>query len=54
MCLAENRPWQVWIDHTLYFAGEEGATMIGDTQTALTEAYVKVFPREYLLDVRTL
>ncbi|EER11134.1 hypothetical protein Pmar_PMAR020114 [Perkinsus marinus ATCC 50983] len=41
---------KVWIDHTLYFAGEEGATMIGDTQTALTEAYVKVFPREYLLD----
>ncbi|EEQ98724.1 hypothetical protein Pmar_PMAR028364 [Perkinsus marinus ATCC 50983] len=41
---------KVWLDHTLYFAGEEGATMIGDTQAALTEAYVKVFPREYLLD----
>ncbi|EER04637.1 hypothetical protein Pmar_PMAR019671 [Perkinsus marinus ATCC 50983] len=41
---------KVWIDHTLYFADEEGDATLGDTQAALTEAYIKVFPREYVLD----
>ncbi|KAF4749234.1 hypothetical protein FOZ63_004417, partial [Perkinsus olseni] len=41
---------KVWIDPTLYFAGEEGAAMIGDTKADLTKAYINVFPREYVLD----
>ncbi|KAF4654495.1 hypothetical protein FOL47_009933 [Perkinsus chesapeaki] len=41
---------KVWIDHTLYFAGEEGVTKISDTNADLTQAYINVFPREYILD----
>ncbi|KAF4734786.1 hypothetical protein FOZ63_018940 [Perkinsus olseni] len=41
---------KVWIDPILYFAGEEGAAMIGDTKADLTKAYINVFPREYVLD----